>query len=66
MADLKFSDIYADYEEHLGILEAVLARYKELLAAENLYDGIALPEIYRLNGGFVREFREIYLEVDGF
>lgn len=66
VADLKFSDIYADYEEHLGILEAVLARYKELLAAENLYDGIALPEIYRLNGGFVREFREIYLEVDGF
>ncbi len=66
VADLKFSDIYADYEEHLGILEAVLARYKGLLAAENLYDGIALPEIYRLNGGFVREFREIYLEVDGF
>jgi len=66
VADLKFSDIYADYEEHLGILEAVLARYKELLAAENLYDGIALPEIYELNGGFVREFREIYLEVDGF
>ena len=66
VADLKFSDIYADYEEHLGILEAVFARYKELLAAENLYDGIALPEIYRLNGGFVREFREIYLEVDGF
>ena len=66
VADLKFSDIYADYEEHLGILEAVLARYKELLAAENLYDGIALPEIYELNGGFVREFREINLEVDGF
>lgn len=66
VADLKFSDIYADYEEHLGILEAVLARYKELLAAENLYDGIALPEIYRLNGGFVREFGEINLEVDGF
>ena len=66
VADLKFSDIYADYEEHLSILEAVLARYKELLAAENLYDGIALPEIYELNGGFVREFCEIYLEVDGF
>lgn len=66
VADLKFSDIYADYEEHLGILEAVLARYKELLAAENLYDGIVLPEIYELNSGFVKEFREIYLEVDGF
>lgn len=66
VADLKFSDIYADYEEHLGILGAVLARYKELLAAENLYDGIVLPEIYKLNGGFVREFGEIYLEVDGF
>ena len=50
----------------MGILEAVLARYKELLADENLYDGIALPEIYRLNGGFVKEFREINLEVDGF
>lgn len=66
VADLKFSDIYADYEEHLGILGAVLARYKELLAAENLYDGIVLPEIYELNSGFVKEFGEINLEVDGF
>ena len=64
--DIKFRDIYADYEEHLSILEEVLAAYKQLLANENLYDDIVLPEIYSLNETFICSFDEIIVEIDGF
>ncbi|QCD51924.1 PD-(D/E)XK nuclease family protein [Campylobacter sp. RM16192] len=64
--DIKFSDIYANFEEHLTILEAVLNRYKELLQKENLYDDIVLPEIYNLNEDYISEFDEIIIEIDGF
>lgn len=66
VADIKFSDIYADFEEHLSILQAVLSEYKRLLEAENLYDDILLPEIYSLNESYVRGFDEIVIDIDGF
>ena len=66
VADIKFSDIYADFEEHLSILEATLKNYKSLLENENLYDDITLPEIYDLNEIYVKEFNEIIIEIDGF
>lgn len=66
IADIKFSDIYADFEEHLDILEAVLKEYKTLLEKENLYDDITLCEIYELNSEFVRSYDEIIVEIDGF
>ena len=64
--EIKFSDIYADYEEHLDILQNVLAAYKDLLNSENLYDDIILPEIYSVNESFVKSFSEIIIEIDGF
>lgn len=66
IADIKFSDIYADFEEHLDILEAVLKEYKTLLEKESLYDDITLSEIYELNTHFVRSYDEIVFEIDGF
>lgn len=66
IADIKFSDIYADYEEHLSILEEVLKNYKILLANEGLYDDITLPEIYLINDSFIKNFDEITVEIDGF
>lgn len=64
--EIKFSDIYADYEEHLDILQNVLAAYKDLLNNENLYDDIILPEIYSVNESFIKSFSEIIIEIDGF
>ncbi|MDO5045385.1 PD-(D/E)XK nuclease family protein [Campylobacter sp.] len=66
IADIKFSDIYADFEEHLDILEAVLKEYKTLLENEALYDDITLCEIYELNSEFVCSYDEIIIEIDGF
>ena len=63
--EIKFNDIYADFEEHLSILEAVLKEYVSLLDKEDLYDDITLPKIYSINEAYIRSFSEISLHIDG-
>ena len=63
--EIKFNDIYADFEEHLSILEAVLKEYESLLDKEDLYDDITLPKIYSINEAYIRSFSEISLHIDG-
>ena len=63
--EIKFNDIYADFEEHLSILEAVLKKYESLLDKEDLYDDITLPKIYSINEAYIRSFSEISLHIDG-
>ena len=65
IADIKFNDIYADFEEHLSILEAVLKEYESLLDKEDLYDDITLPKIYSINEAYIKSFGEISLHIDG-
>ena len=65
IADIKFNDIYADFEEHLSILEAVLKEYESLLESKNLYDDITLPKIYSINEAYIKSFSEISLHIDG-
>jgi len=63
--EIKFNDIYADFEEHLSILEAVLKEYESLLDKEDLYDDITLPKIYSINEAYIKSFSEISLHIDG-
>jgi hypothetical protein len=63
--EIKFNDIYADFEEHLSILEAVLKKYESLLENEKFYDDITLPKIYTINEDYVKKFSEISLHIDG-
>ena len=65
IAEIKFNDIYADFEEHLSILESVLKEYESLLDKEDLYDDITLPKIYSINEAYIRSFSEISLHIDG-
>ena len=65
IAEIKFNDIYADFEEHLSILEAVLKEYESLLESKNLYDDITLPKIYSINEAYIKGFSEISLHIDG-
>ncbi len=65
IAEIKFNDIYANFEEHLNILEAVLKEYESLLDRENLYDDITLPKIYNVNEAYIKSFSEISLHIDG-
>ena len=63
--DLRGADLYAEYEEHLSLLEAVRARYAELLEAEGLVDRVTMGA-YRLNEGFLQSLEEIEIHVDGY
>ena len=65
ISEIKFNDIYANFEEHLNILEAVLKEYESLLGQENLYDDITLPKIYNINEAYIKSFSEISLHIDG-
>ncbi|QCD44560.1 PD-(D/E)XK nuclease family protein [Campylobacter mucosalis] len=63
--DLKFSDIYANYEEHIEILSEVAQNYKEILLQNGLYDAIILPEVYSLNESYISSFDSINIHIDG-
>ena len=63
--DLRGADLYAEYEEHLTLLEAIHARYAELLEAEGLTDRVTMGE-YRLNEGFLKALDSIEIHVDGY
>ncbi|MGP1359760.1 PD-(D/E)XK nuclease family protein [Campylobacter sp.] len=65
IGEIKFNDIYADFEEHLSILEVVLKKYESLLEHEKFYDDITLPKIYTINEDYVKKFSEISLHIDG-
>ncbi|MCI6988888.1 MAG: PD-(D/E)XK nuclease family protein [Campylobacter sp.] len=63
--DIKFSDIYANYEDHLTLLETLFSNYCEILRENDLYDEITIYKNYEINSGFLSEFKSINVEVDG-
>ena len=65
MARLKEVDLYADYEDHLTILETIFERYRALLESEDLVDRVTVDD-YRLNDGFLKSFERIHIHVDGY
>ncbi|HEC1759160.1 TPA: PD-(D/E)XK nuclease family protein [Campylobacter lari] len=63
---LKFHDAYAQYDEHLQILEELFKNYLTLLKEQNLYDDISLPLDYEINSGFLKNYDEIIFDFQGF
>ena len=66
MERLVEADAYAEYGEHLEILEELRRRYGAILEAEGLYDRMFLPELYRFNEGFAERFDRIELHLEGY
>lgn len=64
--DLFYSDIYANYEEHLKILDELLKSYKNNLNNAGVYDDISICDDYFINEEFVAQFDEIHIKIDGF
>ncbi|WP_353662106.1 PD-(D/E)XK nuclease family protein [Hydrogenimonas sp. SS33] len=62
---LRGADMYAEYEEHLSLLEKVWERYRQVLEADGLVDRVTMPD-YRLNEGFLRQFGRIDIHIDGY
>lgn len=65
ISELKFSDIYANYEEHLEILELLLETYKEILSQNGYFDEITKCENYEINENFIKNYDEIEIEIFG-
>lgn len=63
--NLKNFDVYAEFEEHLSILEEILINYKNILKNNNYFDKITLDN-YKLNTVFLNSINEIKIHVDGF
>ncbi|WP_139470561.1 PD-(D/E)XK nuclease family protein [Campylobacter armoricus] len=63
---LKFYDAYAQYDEHLQILEELFKNYLALLKEQNLYDDISLPLDYEINTDFLKNYDEIIFDFQGF
>lgn len=65
VSDLKSSDIYAEYEDHLEILENLLSNYKEILAKNKVYDEITLASEYEIDEYYIKSFDKITVQIDG-
>ena len=63
--NVSLADTYAEYGEHLQILQALRQRYRTLLEADGFYDEPA-DEAWEINTPFLEAFEAIELEVSGY
>ncbi len=60
------ADAYAEFGEHLMVLEALQERYHQLLEARGLTDRAFFPTNYRLNEGFIGNYEQIEIFLEGY
>ena len=65
VSTLDTSDIYAEYEEHIAILQELYVRYEKLCNERQILDKIFLPKIYKFNYEYLSLHQNIELHVDG-
>lgn len=65
VADLSIADTYANYDEHLAILDNLGRIYKQSLDELSLYDDITIGDCYEINPNFIGNFDRIELRIDG-
>lgn len=63
--ELDTHDIYAQYEEHIAILQELYKRYEKVCQNKKILDKIFLPKLYKFNKNFVKRLKNITLHVDG-
>ncbi len=62
--DIRGEDIYAAFEDHLGVLEELFGEYKKELDALGAYDFISVDG-WRINASYLQNFDEIVIESMG-
>lgn len=65
IANLDTSDIYAEYEEHITILQELYARYEKLCNERKILDRIFLPKLYRFNEEYAKLNKNIEIHAEG-
>ncbi|HHO41863.1 MAG TPA: PD-(D/E)XK nuclease family protein [Epsilonproteobacteria bacterium] len=64
--NLRYSDTYGEFDEHLNILEALFIEYQNLLHEKGLTDRFLLPKTYTINEKFIAGFDEIEIYLEGY
>ena len=65
IANLANNDIYAEYEEHIEILQELYLRYEQLCLDAKILDSIFLPKLYEFNEGFASSHKHVLIKIDG-
>jgi len=65
IAKLDTADLYAEYEEHIAILQELYKRYELLCAEQKLLDPIFLPKYYTFNREYALLHKEVVVYVEG-
>ena len=60
------ADAYAEFEQHLNILERLLENYKNLLDKQGFTDKAFIPDSYVLNEGFLQGYESIEIHLEGY
>ena len=63
--NLDTSDIYAEYEEHIVILQELYKRYEAICEDKKILDKIFLPKLYKFNDKYASLHKNIEIYVDG-
>ncbi|PHQ65951.1 MAG: hypothetical protein COB99_01135 [Sulfurimonas sp.] len=63
--NLDTSDIYAEYEEHITILQELYRRYETLCSERKILDKIFLPKLYVFNKEYASSHKTIDLHAVG-
>ncbi len=66
ISSLKNADTYAEFNEHILILEELYARYEKTLCEKKLYDKITLPKIAKINTNYLKSLKQIRLHIEGY
>jgi len=59
------ADLYAEFEEHISILQELYKRYEAICNKEKFLDPIFLPKHYTFNKAFAKQHRKVVLDVAG-
>jgi len=65
IADIMAKDVYAEYEEHLFVLEKLYFEYKNILKQHSLYDKITIED-YRINEGYFEGVEKAEIKLSGY
>ena len=63
---LKDADLYAEYEEHIAILQELYRRYEKLCNEKKLLDRIFLPKLYTFNNAYIQRYDRIEIFLEGY
>ena len=63
---LSDADLYAEYEEHIEILQELYRRYENLCNEKKVLDKIFLPKLYKFNIAYAATHKKVTLSLDGY